>query len=430
MIFFYLLVSVMPLTLHPLWGRVVGELTLFKYIGALCIVYAAFHLGARRTFPAYFSTWQARFFAIFYVMATVSYFSRGLALPAPFSPFVRYTCFLFLFFITPAVVDSVRRLHSVLLVAMGSVAFASLYVIREWQKGFAVYGSSFRPGWVVGDPNYFTVSALPCLTTAFYLMLERRPRVERLFCLGCLAVTLVGVTLGASRGGFLGLVAAFLFAVWRSRQRVRNLALASVLVLPLSLASPATPIQRFLHPNPGDKEAEETRITLWEAGLRMIQAHPLGGIGLGNFKFLVGQYETPEEQQRQQTFAHNAYVDIAAEMGVPALLVFLGILYFSYRTLETVRRQTLRSGPPLLHQAARGIQAGLVGTAVGIFFVSSQFEKLFWLMLFLSMCLPSLSSLARPEDRPSTQAAMSPGEGYARREPDYVQSRPQSEALA
>lgn len=407
MIFFYLLISVMPLTLHPLWGRVVGDLTVFKYLGAVCLLYAVFHLGGRRTFPEYFSTWQARFFVIFYVMATVSYFSRSLRFAVEFSPFVRYTSFLLLFFITLAVVDSVKRLRSVLLVAIGSVAFASLYVIREWQKGSAVYGSGYRPGWVVGDPNYFTVSALPFLTIAFYLMLERRSRVERLFCLGCLVVTLVGVTLGASRGGFLGLVAAFLFVVWHSRQRLRNLALASVLVLPLSLASPASPVQRLLHPTHSDKEAEESRTMVWESGLRMIRAHPIMGIGLGNFKPLVKQYEEPGETQ--QLYAHSAYVELAAEMGLPALLVFLAILYFSYRTLERVLQRA--SGPPLLHQAALGIQAGLVGCAVALFFVSGQYEKLFWLMVFLSMCLSALGRLAKPKEDVSTRDPMSPGAG-------------------
>ncbi len=146
MIFFYLLVSVMPLTQHPLWARYVGQMTLVKYVGAVCLLYAAMHLGVRRDFPRYFQTWQARWFATFLLLANVSFWTKG----APFSwganPLISHTSFLLLFFITLAIVDSVRRLRWTLIVAVGSVAWASLYLIREWQKYHNVY-RGFRPGW-------------------------------------------------------------------------------------------------------------------------------------------------------------------------------------------------------------------------------------------------------------------------------------------
>jgi hypothetical protein len=72
------------------------------------------------------------------------------------------------------------------------------------------------------------------------------------------------------------------------------------------------------------------------------------------------------------------------------LFAFLAILYFSFQTLATVRRQARRSGSALLHQAALGIQAGLLGCSVAIFFSSLEYIKPFWLVIFLTMCMPSL----------------------------------------
>lgn len=385
MILFYWLISIMPLTQHPLWGRFVGELTLFKYVGAACFLYAIVYLGARRTFPSFFHTWQGRCFVILYVMAAVSFFTKSLPMDWKLGPLMSYTSFLLLFVITLSVVDSLERLRWVLLVSIGSVAFASLYVLREWQKYHDLF-RGFRPGWVVGDANYFSVSALLCLPLGFYFLLERRPRWEKLFCLSCTLVTLMAVTLAASRGGFLGLVAALLFIVWRSRQRVRNLVLASALLVPLSLMAPSSPMDRFLNPQRWDREATEARVALWNAGLRMVREHPLAGTGLGNFKPLVGRYLEPGQQF--ENVAHNTYIEIAAEMGLPALLVFLGILVASFWTLERVRVRTQRYGPMSLHQAALGLQGGLVAFAVAIFFISAQYQKLFWLMVFLSMCTP------------------------------------------
>jgi len=218
-------------------------------------------------------------------------------------------------------------------------------------------------------------------------MLGSRRSWERVFCAGCLLVTVLAVTLGASRGGFLGLVAAFLFVVWHSRARLRNLVVAGGLVLPLSLLLPVSPLGRLLHPSGGDKGAEDSRTVLWQAGLRMMAAHPIAGIGLGNFKPLVQGYEQGDAAENH--IAHNSYIEIGAEIGLPALFVFLGILFSSYLTLGRVRVRAFRAKQPFVWQSALGLQAGLVGAAVAIFFVSGQYQKLLWLAIFLSMCMPA-----------------------------------------
>jgi O-antigen ligase len=387
MILFYFLIGIMPLTDHRIWSQFVGELTMFKYVGAACVLYAIVRLATRRAIPSYFRTWQARLLVVLYLIATASYLTKSLPMPFERSPLMSYTSFTLLFFVTVTVVDSLTRLRWALLVAVGAVAFASLYVIREWQKYHNMF-AGFRPGWVVGDPNYFAVSALLTLPIAFYLMLGARVPWERLFCAGCLLVTLLGITLGASRGGFLGLVVAFLLTVWHSQARLRNLALVSALILPLSLLSPISPLQRLLHPTSIETDAAETRTTVWRAGLHMMAAHPFIGVGLGSFKPMVPQYS--RDDNPPDLIAHNAYVEIAAEMGLPALFAFLGILFFSYRTLNDARVHALRARLPFVWQAALGLQAGLVGAAVAIFFVSAQYQKLLWVVIFLSMCLPEL----------------------------------------
>jgi putative inorganic carbon (HCO3(-)) transporter len=387
MILFYFLVGIMPLSEHHIWGRFVGDFTVFKYIGAACVVYAVVHLIATRSIPPYFRTWQARLFLVFCLMAAASYLSKGLPGAFEVSPLISYASFLLLFLITVTVVDSLNRLRWVMLVAIASVAFASLYMIREWQNNHNLY-ADYRPGGVVGDPNYFTISALFTLPLAFHLMLGSRRPWERLFCAGCLLMTVLAVTLGASRGGFLGLVAAFLFVVWHSRARLRNLVVAGGLVLPLSLLLPISPLGRLLHPSAGDQGAEDYRTVVWQAGLRMMAAHPIAGVGLGNFKPQVRGYELGDTNVT--SIAHNAYVEIGAEMGLPALFVFLGILFSSHRTLGRVRVHAFRAQQPFVWQTALGLQAGLLGSAVAIFFVSGQYQKLLWLVIFLSVCMPAL----------------------------------------
>ena len=128
----------------------------------------------------------------------------------------------------------------------------------------------------------------------------------------------------------------------------------------------------------------------------MVKAHPLLGVGIGNFKTAAGAYGGIVGDV--QFISHNGYLDVAAELGLPALLALLAVMFFSFRTASKIRRQTRLNGPPVLHQTARGIEAGLLGFAVALFFVSGLFLKLFWLMVFSSMCLPQLQARTRTEE--------------------------------
>ncbi|MDD5465652.1 MAG: O-antigen ligase family protein [Candidatus Omnitrophica bacterium] len=57
------------------------------------------------------------------------------------------------------------------------------------------------------------------------------------------------------------------------------------------------------------------RLNYWKDALGIIQAHPLAGVGLGNFNLKASRY------------AHNSYLQIWAEMGVLGLFAFSWIVY-------------------------------------------------------------------------------------------------------
>jgi len=216
---------------------------------------------------------------------------------------------------------------------------------------------------------------------------------ERLYCLGCLVLGFAASMVAASRGGFLGLLAGMGFMAWRSRYRMRSLAVGGALLMVFLLVSPSSPLHRIVSPAHSDVEAKDARLELWGAGLRMVRDHPLAGVGIGNFKHAVRGYGDAEGDVWRM--AHNAYLEIAAEMGLPGLTAFAGVIYLSCRSMDRLRRQVRRSGPAVLHQASAGIEAGLIGFAVALFFVSGWFLKLFWLMVFLSMAAPALRPRAQ-----------------------------------
>lgn len=404
MIFFYWLVFVTPRGEDEFWGRHLAGLTLVKYLGIVCFLYAGFYLIKRRSPPRYLQTAQAKCVLIFFAIACVSFVLRGSAFSWQGGLIVSYISFVVFFFITLTVVDTAHRFRWVLLTGSGGIAFASLYMVREWR--WYGYNPLFRPDIGVGNPNDFAAMANLFVPIAFYLMLERRLRWVRLLCFVCLLATLAGMIVCASRGGFLGFAAAIVLVIWHSARRMRNLVIVGALLIPMALA-PFSPIHRLLRPNRSDQESTAIRMELWKSGLRMIRAHPLLGVGLGNFKVLSSDYGGPE--LKKAGMAHNTYIEIAAETGLPGLLAFLAILYFSFRTLERIRRDRDGAGLAFLRKAASGIQAGLLGCSVSIFFSSLEYIKPFWLVVFLTMCLPSL--VVRTRRRQLTPMVITKAEG-------------------
>ena len=411
MILFYFLVSVMPFSDPPLLYHLTGNAT-FKLLGALCALYAAFYVSRREVLPRYFATWQSRFTVLFCLVAAFSFLSKSWEAIGK-SPLVSCASFLMLLFVTISIVDSLERLRWVLLSAAAAVAVGSLFVIREWVKFRHVY-PDFRPGWSVGDSNYFATSAVLCLPFMFLHILGGGVvRWEKRLYTGALLITLVAITLCASRGGFLGLLAALLVFLWRSRHRLRNLVTISVLLVVPTVALPNSPVRRLLHPTMSDRASSQNRIAAWRAAKRMIVAHPIVGVGLGNFKELMPAYSDPGV--KTDTIGHNAYLEVAAEMGIPQLLIFLGILFFSYRSFEQTREKTERLGPKVLYEAALGLEAGLVGYAVGALTISAEYQKLFWLVLSLSACLPALAQKLVPAGERLS--------GQPMRQPDFLQPK-------
>src|SRR6185437_1623655 len=136
-----------------------------------------------------------------------------------------------------------------------------------------------------------------------------------------------------------------------------------------------------------DDIGTDSRTTVWMAGLRMIKTHPLFGIGLATFKEQVENYEDGE---KVSNIAHNTFIEITAELGIPALAIFCGILFYSYRSLNGIRRWTMLHGPPLYFSAALSQQAALVGCAVGSVFLTAQYQKNLWMVIFSSMFIGPL----------------------------------------
>jgi O-antigen ligase len=428
MIFYYIFVLTLPFVAHPWFGIGFGELTVEKVVAAAAIVYAVVHLALREKKPVFIDTWPARAFLVFFLLSLGSYWLFGpngsTDQAFAFHPFN----FLLVIFMTVSVVDTIPRLRWTLLTAVASVAWASLYMLRDYQGGSATWGVGYRPGYVMGDPNYFASSALLCLPLACLFSRSMPQRWVRWSCAASVVLILAAFIVSGSRGGFLGLIAVVLILIWHSKRRLVALILVASLGGAFLAVAPFTPADRVLHSSGSGEGGKEARLILWSAGWRMFLDNPILGVGYGNFRLVAPRYVTNDVGH--DFLPHNEYLERLAEMGLPGLLALLGMFVASIVTLHRVRRAAKRCGSRFLVNAALGVQAGLIGFAISIFFLSAGFLRLFWFMVAISACMPSLAADAtarkrarRRRSRSSTALELEAPVGAAARQYEELRER-------
>jgi putative inorganic carbon (hco3(-)) transporter len=405
MILFYFLIVSLPLTNHWLFGYGWGDFTIVKILALVCFPFAIIRLVSRVRSSGFSVSGVSISLLIYLSIALFSYFlvqGRGLGMtlearksggPGATPPDINIFSMLLFFLLVVGLIDSAVRLRRVLLVMIASVGVASVYTIRDWWFNRSFY-ADYRPGYISGDANYFGLCAASALVLALHLALVARRGWEKIFLFGCVGLISVAFFMASSRGGILGLAVGLLFLMVRSGRGLRGLAMVATLMLPLFVIVPSTLIQRFSHPSVGDEEAVEARKITWMAGLRMVASHPIVGVGLGQFESVVVSYESGNDSEQYLTYywsvAHNTYIEVAAELGIPGLLAYLAMVFTSFRAWVRFGKKENEPPTPLLREASVGFQAALVTAAICLFFISAWWFRFHWLLLFLGASLPAV----------------------------------------
>ncbi|OIO37527.1 MAG: hypothetical protein AUJ75_04100, partial [Candidatus Omnitrophica bacterium CG1_02_49_10] len=96
-------------------------------------------------------------------------------------------------------------------------------------------------------------------------------------------------------------------------------------------------------------EGRELRLKMWEGSFRMILANPVIGTGIGTFDGSFNRYRPPALNRIRAEFAHNDYLNMAAEMGIAAPFLMLWIF------LAVVRRGFAKGQHPIAVGCAAGV---------------------------------------------------------------------------
>jgi hypothetical protein len=286
---------------------------------------------------------------------------------------VRYASFAALFIVVSQFVGDhrvQRRLAWALVISSG---IASVIALNRFLSG-----ASTQAKLPYGDPNDLAYILATTVPIAIWLML-RSSRPARPVLLLTLGLMFGAIVLTFSRGALVGLAAALVWHV-ATEQRGRLILVAGVIVVAVVstfLLIQLNPKQLQTGLNAKEKVATtnvNTRLDAWSAAARLASGHPLG-VGPGNFKLYYLKETGRPPGTDALVVVHNAYLDVAAELGIGAMLVFLLYLGGSFMRASVARARG--NGPPGL---ATAVRTALVVACVSGFFLSEQYYAPFWLL--------------------------------------------------
>lgn len=319
--------------------------------------------------------------------------------------------------------------------AIESVTGLTQFLLGLGPENFAI-GRFMRAYGTFEQPNPFAGYLGMLIPVAVGVLLARPRGKVLVFFAAVTLLALAAVGASLSRGAWVGIALALsvMMAFWSRRSALLLTAgvlafipigvLAFLNVLPAEVtARLATAADYFRFVDVRQEEvtsqnfAVVERVAHWQAALDMIADRPITGVGAGNYPavyedYMVAGWEEPLGH------AHNYYLNIAAETGIPGLIVYLTIpaiaILYAGRRLAGSRA----AGPSGANEPAwtgwgrsldprllwRGILLGALGTLIAAT-THNLFDSLFVhgmsVQLGMILALAQLSAVSLASDGPA-----------------------------
>ncbi len=297
-----------------------------------------------------------------------------------------FTKVLIIFVVMSLALNTLERLKQLIYIQAASVAMIAAFTL--W-KGHLIGGrlNGFLGG-AYSDPNDLALSIVVSIPLCLTLLFLARNIVTKALWALLLLVMTYAVFLTGSRGGFLALSIATLVCLWefairgRRRYLLAFAALLGVVVLPVASGMVFGRLKGTFDINDDASAAytsSQARQQLFWRSIEVTKEHPLFGVGPGNFLQISGSWHV----------AHNSFMQMSAEGGVPALLLYALILWSGFRNVKAVK--SFARGQTQKVLLARGLQASLAGFVVGSLFATFSYEFFPYMLVAYTTALCALA---------------------------------------
>lgn len=308
--------------------------------------------------------------------------------------------------LTFLLVTTVSRLRRIIFIQCASViAVCALAVI----EGHSVPRLDGVIGGFYSNPNDMAFAIVLCFPFCLAFLLSSKNAVQKLFWAGGMFAMAIALILTASRAGFIDMVFAGTVCLWRFGVKGKRPALivaTAVIGIGLVLVSGQRLMQRFAaisgealstEEQETAKASYEERKQLMQRSLDAIAHYPILGVGVENFAIYSGMWKQ----------VHASYLQIAAEGGIPVLILYL--LFFGRGFANLTKLQSLQNIDADTALFTGAMKASLVGFIVGACFAPEAYQY----FPYFTVCYTSVFLAIKNEEGALAKIHDRRSDGYA-----------------
>jgi putative inorganic carbon (HCO3(-)) transporter len=297
---------------------------------------------------------------------------------------LEYTKVVLMFIVMVNVVRTEKRLKALLWVALVASCMLSLAAVNDYRIGnLALQGKRIAGilGGVFQNPNDLALHLVTMVPLSLVLFLStRNPFTKIVYLLAAILMT-AGIVATFSRGGFLGLACAVgvLFTKLARGGRLLFAALFVAMAMGFIALAPGGYGTRLTTTKDGSALARTDDL---KRSIYLALRHPLFGVGMENYIL----YSNSDHA------THNAYTQVAAEMGLIGAVFYVMFIFLPLKPLRRIEhmRKHLRGKRARYYFLAIGLQASFIGYIVSSFFASVAFLWYIYYLVAYAICLRRL----------------------------------------
>ncbi|MGI9067123.1 MAG: O-antigen ligase family protein [Pyrinomonadaceae bacterium] len=292
-----------------------------------------------------------------------------------------------IFIVMVNAVRTERRLKWLLLLAIAVSCLLSLGALNDYRLGLLTVEGYRVAGvgeGIFGNSNDMAFYLVTIMPIAIVLIFAARG-VARKVVLSLSVVLMMGaIVVTYSRGAFLGGLVALGFLGWKlgRSNRLTVFALGALVLVTFLALAPGNYSLRILSifvPSLDSVGSSGARRGELFRSLYVAIRHPVFGIGMGNY---------PTEMSYTGLVTHNAYTQVAAEMGTAALVIYTMFIVTPLKRLGQIARETLTTrSSSRYYYLAVGLQASLLAYLVSSFFASVAYLWYVYYLVAYAVCL-------------------------------------------
>ena len=301
-----------------------------------------------------------------------------------------------------------------ILLALVVSIYLSVNAISDYRNGIFIIGKAdlARIGGSIGglfkNSNDLAMHLVTMVPLAVALGLTSKGPLRKLIFWSAAGLMAAATVVTFSRGGFLGLIGVTLLFAYKFGKRNKTmtiavLVLAFILFIGLAPGSYGDRLGTIFDSASDLSGSSSQRTQVLKRSVLVALRYPLTGVGIGNF----------HHKSFQELGTHNAYTQVAAEIGIPAFVVYVMFLLYPLKRLRQVEK-TAAEGKDKdsrwFYVMSVGLQGAIVGYMVSSFFGAVAYQWYVYYLVGYAVCLHRLFLVQTPSlahvswEKPFTKA--------------------------